>query len=989
MKNFKFDPGLPHQATAIDAVVDLFDGQGEASTTDYETNFQVFDTELFGGVTQTETGIGNHLTLDSARWLKNTRKIQQKNDLEPSTAVKPISYGEKDNIQCPHFSIEMETGTGKTYVYLRTIFELHKRYGFAKFIIIVPSIAIREGTLKTIEMTRDHLRGLYDNVPFDHFVYDSKHLGKVRQFASNNTLQLMIINIQAFNRRNEGVIFQQEHEKLNGRRPVDFVSSTNPIVLIDEPQSVDNTPAAQKAIQTLNPLCTLRYSATHRNPYNLLYKLDPVRAYDLRLVKQIEVSSVVAQDNFNDDYLRLEKVELRAGGSTIRAKVKLHVDDNGKTKVKTTLIKRGDDLAQRSDRPGYADGWIVTQINAEPGFEYVEFGNGRVLRPGDEFGGQSDDVLRLQIRETVERHLMKEVRLKGQGIKVLSLFFIDRVANYRFYDEQGHRQEGKFAQWFEEAYNELLANPIYKDAIPFNADQVHDGYFSKDKKQFTDTSGTTQKDADTYALIMQDKERLLSESEPLRFIFSHSALKEGWDNPNVFQICTLREMGTESERRQTLGRGLRLARDSEGEVVHDEVVNRLTVIAGESFEDYATGLQTDIERDTGIKFGIIQRDSFRAILKPAEPGQPAEDREPVGRDVSDAIWNELHGNGYLDEKGNITNKFAPDEPSFELDVCDEHKPIRASIIDVIRSHIFKGTRLVDVREKKKLTLNKTLLLTPEFKELWECINKKTTYAVKFDSKDLIKVAAKEIAEMPTIRPVVFTVERTQAGITQAGVEGLKVFESEEAAAAPTKLPDILAYLQKETELTRQTLVAILKESGRLDDFLVNPQAFMNEVAKVITRELQAIVIDGITYERIAGEEYEVRLFEEKEIESYIQRLYEVQKSDRTLWDYVPWESTVEKEFAEELDSREEVKFFLKLPSWFRVKTPLGDYLPDWAIVAEKDQRVYLVAETKGTMDKAKRRLSENNKIRCGSAHFQALDVHYKDCTTVSEALGSL
>jgi len=696
---------------------------------------------------------------------------------------------------------------------------------------------------------------------------------------------------------------------------------------------------------------------------------------------------VVAEDNFNEDYLKLEKVDLRQGGGSIRAKLKLHVDEKGKTKVKSVTVKRGDDLAQRSDRPGYADGWIVSQINAEPGFEFVEFANGRVLRPGEEFGGLSDEVLRLQIRETVERHFMKEARVKGSGVKVLSLFFIDLVANYRSYDATGNPEKGKFARWFEDAFAEFAAKPQFKGLIPHAAEAVHDGYFSQDKKhKLVDTSGATKGDEDTYSLIMRDKERLLSETEPLRFIFSHSALREGWDNPNVFQICTLREMGTDTERRQTLGRGLRLARDKDGEVVLDDHVNRLTVIASESFEDYANGLQSDIERDTDIRFGLVKRDAFKHIVANA----PDKDEEqPIGRETSERIWTELQTGGYLNEEGNVTNKFAPDQTSFTLDLPDDLKPLRPAIIDVISGHLFKGSRIVDVRERKKLTLNKAVMLTPEFKELWSRINKKTTYRVDFDSEELIKTTAKAIKDMPKIRPVVLTLERTQAEVTQAGIAGQRIYDAEREAAKPSHLPDILAYLQKETELTRQTLVKILKQSGRLDDFLVNPQAFMTETAKIISRELHSVVIDGIKYEHLAGSEYEVRLFEEEELEEYLKRLYEVQNKDRTLWDYVAWDSQVEKEFAAELDKRADVRFFVKLPRWFRVPTPVGDYNPDWAIVAERDERVYLVRETKSANDPMRRRQSENQKIHCGKAHFDALGVDFKDCTNVPEALASI
>jgi type III restriction enzyme len=984
---FKFNPSLPHHVEAIDAVVDLFEGQSVDDNTDYSTAFQVFDTELFAAASAGPVAAlkSKENPLDLTMMGNCLRKVQERNDLEPSKKLLSTNYGDHNGPVCPHFSIEMETGTGKTYVYLRTVFELHKKYGLSKFIVVVPSVAIREGTLKTIEMTRDHLRGLYDNVAFDSFVYDSKKLGRVRQFATSNQLQIMVINIDAFRGAKDTRIFNQERDQLSGNKPVDFISAVRPIVIIDEPQSVDNTLPAQRAIQTLSPLCTLRYSATHANLHNLIYKLDPVRAYDLRLVKRIEVSSVVEDENFNEEFLKVEKIDLKNGGSTIRAKLKIHVDGPGGPKVKSVTVKRGDDLAMKSDRAGYQEGWIVSTINAEPGFEYVEFANGRILQQGEELGGMSDEIQKRQVYETVERHLMKEKRLQAQKIKVLSLFFIDRVANYRDYDAAGNPVKGKFGRWFEEAFRELTAKPIYAGLIPFNAEDIHNGYFSQDKKRFTDTSGSTKADEDTYALIMRDKERLLDRNVPLRFIFSHSALREGWDNPNVFQICNLREMGTDTERRQTLGRGLRLSRNDDGEVVHDEHVNRLTVIANETFESYARGLQEDIERDTGIEFGKVKPDAFAKILKPAEPGQPDEERQSIGRESSQQIWKEVRENGYLTEKGEITSKFSPDEDHFVLDISDGFKPLRPAIVDVMRSFLFKD-RIVNVRERRTLKYNKRVELTPGFKELWTRINKRTTYRVEFDTESLIEACAKAISEMPKIRPVQLSLQRTETNITEAGVVGKTLHDSAQEVNGPSRLPDILAQLQRDTELTRSTLVEVLVKSDRLADFLVNPQAFITETSKQISRCLHNVVIDGIKYEKVVGLEYDVRLFEEPEIEEYLSRLYEVQNQEKTLYDHVVYDSEVEKKFAEELDGREDVKLFVKLPGWFRVPTPVGSYNPDWAIVAEKDERVYLVRETKSTTDTGKRRNSENQKIKCGRRHFEAIEVDFDDCTSVSEAL---
>jgi type III restriction enzyme len=985
----KFDANLPYQHEAIKAVVDIFEGQ-PAAQSDYATAFQTFDTELFKDV-----GLSNPPIINPERILENTRRIQETDDIPKSAMLLEPYDIESGRYKFPNFSVEMETGTGKTYVYLRTIFDLNAKYAFKKFIIVVPSIAIREGVLKSIEITKDHFAKIYNNVPFDYFVYDSKKLGKVRQFASSNQIQIMVINVQAF-LRDEGDasnIIHQERDAMSGRRPIEFIQAANPIVIIDEPQSVDNTKKTRRAIEQLNPLACLRYSATHVNPYNLLYKLDPIKAYDLRLVKRIEVSSVCAGENFNDVFVRLDRIEYATDAKTPHAKVTVNVDTPKGPKAKTFTVKQGDDLYARANQPPrntarseYQNGFIITNISAEPGLERIEFNNGRMIRLGEEEGGMGEEVMKAQIRETIERHLQKEIRMKDKGVKVLSLFFIDRVANYRSYGTDGRPQKGRIAQWFEEAFADLTAKSIYKGVIPYPVESLHNGYFSQDKKGvLKDTRGNTQDDEDTYSLIMRDKERLLSPEEPLRFIFSHSALKEGWDNPNVFQLCSLRELGTERERRQIIGRGLRLPVNRDGERVYDDTINRLTVIAGESFEEYARGLQEDIERDCQIKFGRIEKTAFARLIKSEVEG--VEER-PIGQDASIKIWEGLKANGYLDENGDIQDKFNPSRDGFSLVIAPEHESLKVAILDEMRKYIFKN-RIVNVRERRTLHFKKEVALNDDFKVLWERINKKTSYSVEFDTGELIKRASLAIKEMDAVRPVTISMTREELEVTKAGVQGGRVLEAGITITATVKaLPDILAFLQRETELTRHTIVRILKDSGRLQDFPVNPQAYMTEVAKNISRTLHDMIVDGIKYERIAGQEYEMQLFEEAEIESYLANLYTVQSKEKTLYDYIPYDSEVEKEFARQLDGMENVRLFVKLPRWFVVKTPIGDYTPDWAIVAERDKKVYLVRETKSTLDDDKRRKSENQKIKCGKRHFQTIGVDFKPATNAAEAINS-
>jgi type III restriction enzyme len=626
----KFDPSLQYQQDAVTAVVNVFDGQPYVLT-----GAMAFQSLQIGGLFQTELGMANRLTLGDDDILKNVHAIQEANDVEKVPAL-----------QGREFSIEMETGTGKTYVYLRTIFELNKTYGFKKFIIVVPSVAIREGVLKSIDVMEEHFQTLYDKAPFDHFVYDSKRLGKVRQFATSNQIQIMVINIQSFQKDvadkdlsemtedelKKLNVINRENDRMSGRRPIEFIQAANPVVIIDEPQSVDTTEKSRRAIGNLGPMVTLRYSATHRNPYNLLYKLDPIRAYDLRLVKRIEVASVRSDGSFNDAYVKLLKTDNTNG---IKAQVEIHKEGATGPKAARLWVKQGDDLYVKSgDRDTYRDGYIVQNIDCTPGAEYLEFNQGRFLELGQEIGGLGDDIMKAQVYEAVEQHLKKEKALKGKGIKVLSLFFIDRVANYRIYTDDGTTSLGKIGQWFEEAYRELTAKPIYKGLIPFDVAEVHGGYFSQDKQgRAKDTRGNTADDEDTYNLIMREKERLLDPGVALRFIFSHSALREGWDNPNVFQICTLNETQSAEKKRQEIGRGLRLPVNEAGERVHNETVNRLTVIANESYEEFARTLQTEFEEDFGIQFGKVEKIAFARLVRRADDGTETE----IGQDESAKI----------------------------------------------------------------------------------------------------------------------------------------------------------------------------------------------------------------------------------------------------------------------------------------------------------------------------------------------------------------
>jgi type III restriction enzyme len=988
----QFDANQTFQLDAIKAVVDLFDGQPQDAP-EFSVIKSVESAALFAGQERTELGVGNRLLLDDDKLRANTRAVQARNDFEVGDEATPLegwdlfdSAADAARV-CPHFSIEMETGTGKTYVYLRTIFELSRRYGFKKFIIVVPSVAIREGVLKNIEITGEHFKALYDNMPFEHFVYDAKKVNRLRQFAIGNTLQIQIINIDAFRKNFTGTkaeqksnVIYKESDKLSGRQPIEFVQAARPIVIIDEPQSVDSTDKAQEAIKALNPLCTLRYSATHRNPYNLVYRLDPVRAFELRLVKQIVVASAASEGGVNQPFVRVEAITYKP---TIKAKLKLHVQTPDGPKEKSVNVKNGDDLFARSnERASYAQGYEITEINAEPDSEYIRFSNGLTMRIGDEVGGLRDDVWRIQIRHTIKKHLEKELQLRNRGIKVLSLFFIDRVASYRDYDSAGKPEKGKFAQWFEAELAAAAKEPRYQvlDWLKLPMAQLHDGYFAQDKKGvLKDTKGDTQADDDVYNLIMKNKEQLLSLDEPLRFIFSHSALREGWDNPNVFQICTLNETKSAVKKRQEIGRGLRLPVDQDGKRVFDDSINKLYVMANESYEDFARALQTEYEEDCGVTFGKVPLTAIAKIVRAVDG-----EEEPIGRETAEKVRDALVNQKMLEPDGRLGPAFTPRAKDFKLVLPEEYADLVPAVVDLLASHQIERHIRQD-KDEKPNRLKKEVVVSPEFEALWERIKPKTTYRVEFETDTLVTRAVAAIKSMEKIESPKVRVIAGRIEVKKGGVASSAVSAAEETVDQPNlAIPDVLSYLQNETELTRSTLVRVLRESGRLGEFLANPQRFMDKVASILKYELHRLLVDGIKYERIQGSgteaEWEMVLFKNEELVNALTAL-EVKKS---IYDHIVYDSEVEREFAQKLDERDDVRLFVKLPEWFKVDTPVGTYNPDWAIVKHGDETVYLVRETKGTKDFLKLRTSEADKVRCGQRHFDALGVSFAVVTEAKE-----
>ncbi|AMV10622.1 type III restriction endonuclease subunit R [Geobacillus thermoleovorans] len=958
----KFNADLDYQRRAIESVVHIFKGQ-ELN----QSNFTVsYGPEA--GMLQTDLGVGNRLDLTPEEILKNVQDIQVRNGLPRS-----------ERLDGMHFTIEMETGTGKTYVYLRTIYELHKHYGFTKFVIVVPSVAIREGVYKSLQITRDHFDELYDRTPAEYFIYDSQKLDQVRNFATATTIQIMIINIDAFRKsfedpekEDKANVIHRPNDRLNGYRPIEFIQQTNPIVIIDEPQSVDTTPKSKEAIASLNPLCTLRYSATHVDKYHMVYRLDAVDAYNQKLVKKIEVMSVRSEPSFNVPYIKLIEVKER------KAKIELDVESRGKIKRMTKTVKYGDDLYDISGERELYRGYIVEQIDWTEGNEAVEI-NGYRLGVGDAIGDVDDDAIkRYQIRKTIEEHLNKELWLRPRGIKVLSLFFIDKVAHYRDYDQEGQPVKGKYAIMFEEEYRNLMQKPKYRPlwddpGIDQDIEKVHNGYFAQDKKgRLKDTKGNTEADTDVYNLIMRDKERLLSLDEPLRFIFSHSALREGWDNPNVFQICTLKDSsGTYVSRRQEIGRGLRLAVNQNGERVHDDHINILTVMANESYEEFVATLQREIEEDTGIQFGKIEKHVFAKLVYVDEA---TEEPVQMGYDLSLKLYEELKQNGYIDKQSKATEKLKRAIENYDLHLSDEFQPWLLSIVKEIKRHL-QALPIKDGTKKKKVHVNMAVLNQEEFTRLWDKIKYKTVYSVDFDSEQLIDLCIAAIQEMRPIEKIRIVSRKGRVEIDHVtGVQAQTISEKvEDYVSLHHTLPDLITELQNRTNLTRKTIVRILTGCKRLDDFKNNPQKFIEEVANIIQRQMRLLLKDGVKYYKIGDDAYyAVELFQNEELLAYLND--NAIPSEKSPFDHILYDSEVEERFAKRFEHDENVKVYVKLPSWFKIDTPIGSYNPDWALVIEKDgeEKLYFVLETKGQEWEGELRPGEAAKIAFARKHFQAI-----------------
>ena len=999
------------QPAAVDAVCSLFEGQRRTAA--------AFDLERGSGQTamQTEYGVGNALQISAPALLANMRAVQRRNNL-PQT----------DDLSGNQFSIEMETGTGKTYVYTKTIFELHRQYGFTKFIIVVPSIAVREGVYKSLQITREHFAALYENTPCRYFIYQSAKLSDVRQFATSSGIEIMIINIDAF-RKAENVINQQQ-DRLNGAAAIRYIQDTRPVVIIDEPQSVDNTQKARDAVAALNPLCVLRYSATHRKKVNLLYRLTPVDACQMGLVKQICVSSNQVADGFNRPYIRLLSVSREKG---FQARVELDIKGkNGRVSRRARNVRQGTDLCRLSGGRELYEGYVLSGIDCTPGMEQIEFANTETLPLGRAIGDVDENLVkRAQIRRTIEAHLDKELRYTEKGIKVLSLFFIDEVKKYR--SEDGGK--GIYARMFEELYGQLLALPRYaplRERFPAEAAAVHDGYFSQDRRgNYKNTRGDTRDDSDAYSTIMRDKEWLLSFACPLRFIFSHSALKEGWDNPNVFQVCTLMDQKSILTARQKIGRGLRLCVDQNGERIEDRNINLLHVMANESFAEFAGALQREMEEETGVRFGILQLDLFsglaytetetverplseeqaRLVLAKAaspqgdnalpreleavrervaamvrEQGEPpaaalaaltytAEVRQEKSVTYEDAraLLAHFERKGYITGSGRITDAMRAALQSGTLALPRALEGARPQLERAIRRAdarppVWDGARDVRVR------LKKDALASPVFLALWDRIRQKTVYRVEIDEAALIRRSAQGLARMEPIPKARIVTQTASIHIDSPGVSyterGIRTMDVEDSGVL---LPNALAAIGEQALVKRSTVYEICRRSGRAQDLLNNPQMFIEQAAGVIRQVRQSLAVDGIRYQRLEGEVYQAReVFDAEELTANLDR--NAVAVEHSVYDHIICDSAVERRFALALDRDPDVKLFLKLPRSFTVDTPAGCYSPDWAVCVEEEggEMSYLVIETKGSSDQLELRPREDLKLRCGRMHFQCL-----------------
>ena len=988
------------QADAAKAVVDVFAGQP------YLTPSYMMDKGSgFYQQTLTEeedfTGWSNQKIvseLNDRLILEHINTIQRANQIKPSTQLEGRF----------NLTIEMETGVGKTYTYIKTMYELNKHYGWCKFIVVVPSIAIREGVYKSFQVTQEHFAEEYGK-KIRFFIYNSAQLTEIDRFASDSSINVMIINSQAFNARGKDARrIYMKLDEFRSRRPIDIIAKTNPIMIIDEPQSVEGKKTKEN-LKQFNPLITLRYSATHKSDsiYNMVYRLDAMEAYNKHLVKKIAVKGITESGSTaTESYVYLESINLSKAAPTAT----IQFDFKGATGIRkiTRTVSEGYNLYDNSGQmEEYKQGFVVSRIDGRD--DSVEFINGIKLYAGDVIGKVSEDQLRrIQIRETILSHIQRERELFYKGIKVLSLFFIDEVAKYKQYDAAGQPINGIYADMFEEEYKDVISNlqigvgedDYMKYLSAISAEKTHAGYFSIDKKGKMIDSKANEKrenskekmsnDVDAYDLIMKNKELLLDRNpkkSPVRFIFSHSALREGWDNPNVFQICTLKQSSSDVRKRQEVGRGLRLCVNQDGERMDTNVlgndvhnVNVLTVIASESYDSFAKGLQTEIAAAVADRPKAVTPELFIGKVIKDERGN----EQVVDGDTGRAIHYDMIKNGYIDKKGALTDKYYEDKANGELKIAEEVSDSADSVIEIIDSiYSDRSMKPENARSNNvELQVDEDKLAMPEFKALWSRINSKSVYVVDFDTDELIRNAISSLDSKLRVSKIYFKVEegamediksKEDLATGNAFVKDTSGTYQRTVTASSNVIYDLIGKLVDDTGLTRKAIIQILQgiQPAVFNQFKDNPEEFIIKAASLINDEKATAIIQHITYD-VMDEKYDTDIFTDPTIKGRLG--VNAMKAKRHLYDHVVYDSTNELEFATELDSNKDVAVYVKLPDGFYISTPVGHYNPDWAIAFYEGtvKHIYFVAETKGSMNSMQLRLIEESKIHCAREHFKAI-----------------
>ena len=1012
--NFKIQQ---YQTEAVDAVVNVFNGQsfhdrnsyirdlGKMNPSNYQMAWDLTQEEIELYDPANDAGYKNEeVELSDEQLLSNIHTLQSKNNIKLSPSL-------IKNLGRCSLDIEMETGTGKTYVYIKTMFELNKKYGWSKFIVVVPSIAIREGVKKFFEITSDHFMEHYGKKA-RFFIYNSSNLNQLDNFSSSNGISVMIINTQAFasslkkdGRSKEARIIYSKRDEFGSRRPIDVIKANRPIIILDEPQKMGGD-VTQKALKNFNPLFSLNYSATHAKQHNLIYVLDALDAFNKKLVKRIEVKGFEIKNlRGTDSYLYLEQIVLSSKKPPM-AKIELEIKYNKSINRETRILGVGDDIYFVSRKMEQYKGYIVSEI--DPLYGTVTFTNGEIIKTGDIVGDISEkDMRRIQIRETIISHFEKEEKLFNMGIKCLSLFFIDEVAKYRQYDQDGNEILGEYGQMFEQEYINILNEYIRLSDTPYqkylksscsDVSAVHKGYFSIDKKTGRNIDSRLKRgsefsdDISAYDLILKNKERLLSFEEPTRFIFSHSALREGWDNPNVFQICTLKHSDSNTAKRQEVGRGLRLCVNrngnrmdvqSCGETVHD--VNILTVVASESYKTFVVDLQSDIKTVLYDRPNVASSEYFKGKYIKVDDIPTL-----IDENTANAIEFYLIQNGYVDMKRKVTEKYRSDVAMKTVkDLPEELKPMTEGIHTLIQS-VYDDSIMESMftnghePKVKKNPLNENFFKR-EFQALWKEINHKYAYTVKFDSEELIRKAIAYIDQKLFVSELQYTttVGRQKSEMNEYEIEGFTSFTREKTRtqtfkhAQTSKIKyDLIGKVADGAILTRKTVAAIL-QGIRTDKFFMfrnNPEEFISKVIRLINEQKATMIVEHITYDTIEGE-YDSSIFTAEKNTQSFDKAFLAKKS---IQDYVftdgSADKSIEKKFAEDLDSAEEVCVYAKLPKTFRIPTPVGNYSPDWAIAfyEGKVKHIFFIAETKGTMKSLELRPIEQAKISCAKKLFNEI-----------------